>query len=250
MAIVQGMCQQTRLLCDEPLPQRPSGRRVLQAVLANTQNFYSRLENTGQAWSLKPDYSLQVSPGTTDFLLAVDESYGKPVQVLSTYLQNPSYIQRYIPFREFASMQFDWPYPVNLASWIWTDGSPCTAMRMAFFYRDDGTRWVRVLPMPQLTATYTITFASGDWVSTSAIDSSPVLSQFHALVETWSAESILPSCQWWGDEKMNQNHRKELAMSLKNDEVRYADEFDRYCRNLVVDQIGVRDSSLDTAGWF
>ena len=246
------MCAQVRLLCDEPLPQRPSSRRVLQSVVQNTQHFYNRLENTGQAWSLKQDYSLIVSGGTGDYLLAVDESYGKPIQVLSTYPSNPSYIQRYINFREFNSMNFDWPYPVNLASWVMNDGSNCTAMRMAFYYRDDGSRWVRILPQPQLTAVYTITFASGDWASNAAITDSPVLSQFHALVETWAAESILASSGWWGDENANMAHRKELAVSLKNDEMRFTEEWDRYVRNLVHDQMGIRDSSMDGdsfAGW-
>lgn len=249
MASISDMAQATRLLCDEPSPQKPSARRVLQAVIQNTQNFYSRLENTGQAWSLKPDYSLNVSSNTGDYLLALDDSYGKPVQVLSTYPTNPSYIQRYIPFREFSSMNFDWPYPVNLASWIWSDGSPCTAMRMAFYYKDDGSRWVRVLPQPQLSAIYTITFASGDWASTTQLESSPVLSQFHSLIEIWSAQSVLPSCQWWGDEAMNRAHRNELALALKNDEMRLTPEFQHYCRNLVVDQIGTRDSSMDSVGW-
>lgn len=247
MATIQGMVQQTRLLCDEPLPQRPSGKRVLQAVLQNVQNLYSRLENTGQVWSLKPDYTLQVTGQTSDFLLAIDESYGKPIQVLTYYPQNPSYIQRYVEFREFQDMNFDWGFPVNISSWMYTDGSNCTAMRMAFYYGDDGSRYVRVLPQPQLSALYLITFASGDWASTAVIGSSPVLSQFHSLVEIWAAQSILPSCQWWGDEAANIKHRQEIFVALKNDEARISDEFDRYCRNLVDDHMGIRQSSFDGA---
>lgn len=245
MASLQGMATQTRLRCDEPLPQRPSGKRVLQAVLDSVQNLYNRLENTGQAWSLKPDYLLQVTGNQQDFLLALDDSYGKPIQVLTYYPTNPSYIQRYVEFREFQDMHFDWGYPVNVSSWMYTDGSNCTAMRMAFFYQDDGTRWVRVLPQPQLSAQYLITFASGNWADNAAIESSPVLSQFHSLVEIWAAQSILPSCQWWGDEKMNQEHRREIMVGLKNDEERLSDEFDRYCRNLVDDHMGTRKSSFD-----
>ena len=252
MPSIQDMCVSTRILCDEPRPQRPSAHRVLLAVMQATQSFFSQLENTGEAWSLKPDYSLNVSNNTGDFLLAVDESYGKPVQVLSTYPSNPSYIQRYIPFREFASMNFDWPYPVNLASWVMNDGSNCTAMRMAFYYRDDGSRWVRVLPQPQLAATYVITFSSGDWPANVGLEQSPVLSQFHGLIETWAAQSILPSCQWEDDQKYNMEHRKELAFALQNDRMRMEENFDRYCRNLVVDQMGIRDSSMDgdsLTGW-
>lgn len=254
MPSIAEICSETRLLLDEPRAQKPSGRRVLQAVISALQTFYSRLENTGQSWSLKPDYSLAVSSNTSDYLLAIDGTYGKPVQVLTTYLQNPSYIARYVELREFPSMNFDWPWPVNAASWVWNyDGSNCTASRMAFYYKDDGSRWVRVLPQPALTAIYLVTFASGDWANNAALEASPVLSQFHSLVETWAALSALPSTEWWDDVKLNMDHRKEIAASLKNDEGRIAEEFDRYCRNLVLDQIGTRQSSFDGnggLGWY
>ncbi len=245
MASIAQICADTRLLLDEPRPQQPSSRRILLAVVQALQSFYSQLENTGQAWSLKPDYSLVVSSNTADYLLAVDSSYGKPIQVLTAYPSNQSFIPRYVEFREFSAMNFDWPYPVNLAAWILNDGSNCTAMRMAFYYRDDGTRWVRVLPQPQLSATYTVTFASGDFAANINFETSPVLSQFHSLIELWAAESVLPSCQWSDDAKYNADHRRELALSLKNDEARIADEFQRYCRNLVIDQMASRISSLD-----
>jgi len=224
-------------------------RRVLLAVLQATQSFYSHLENTGQSWSLKPDYQLVVSSGASDYLLAIDNSYGKPIQVLSYYPQNPSHIQRQIQFVEFADMNFNWPYPVNLSSWVMTDGSNCTAMRMAFYKRDDGSSWVRVLPQPQLSALYLISFASSDWTSNAAIEDSPVLSQFHSLPETWAAMSILPSCQWWDDPKLNAAHRQELALSLQNDVGRTADDFQRYSRNLIQDHIGIRQSSFDGEIW-
>ncbi len=249
MPSIQDMALASRILADEPRPQRPSPHRVLMATVQAVQTFYSRLENTGQAWSLKPDYNLTVSTNTSDFLLAVDESYGKPLQVISTYPNNPSHITRYIDFREFSSMNFDWPFPVNMASWIMNDGSNCTAMRMAFYYRDDGSRWVRVLPRPQLQATYLITFASGDWAANIGIEASPIVSQFHGLVENWAAQSFLPSCQWEDDQKYNMEHRKELWIALKNDETRMSDDFDIYRRNLVVDQMGTRDSSMDGEGY-
>ncbi len=245
MPSITDMCVATRLLCDEPRPQRPSAHRVLMAITQKTQSLYNKLENTGQAWSLKDDYNLTVSTNTGDFLLAIDESYGKPLQVITSYPNNPSHIPRYIPFFEYSSMNFDWPFPVNMASWLLNDGSNCTAMRMAFYYKDDGSRWVRVLPRPQLQATYLITFASGDWASNIGIETSPVLSQFHPLVETWAAQSILPSCEWRDDDKYNERHQEKLFFALKNDESQLSDDFDIYRRNLVVDQMGIRDSSMD-----
>lgn len=247
MATLQEMCSVVRLLADDPLPQKPSLRRILLAVTQSTQSLYNRLANTGQAWSLKSDYTLVVSSNTSDYLLAIDDSYGKPIQVLSYYPSNQAYIQRPIDFVEFQDLNFQWSYPVNMANYIMNDGSNCTAMRMAFYYKDDGTRWVRILPQPQLTASYLITFASGNWVSSAAIEDSPVLSQFHPLVEYWATESILPSCQWMADQSYNMAHRKELAVALKNDENRITDEFERYCRSIVDDRMGERVSSFDGA---
>jgi hypothetical protein len=245
LSTLQIMAQAVRLRTDEPSPNRPSNRRILQAVTDSTQSLYNRLENTGQAWSLKQDYQLNVSSNAGDYLLAIDASYGKPIQVLTYYPQNPSYIQRYVDFTEFQDLNFNWPYPVNISSWMYTDGSNCTAMRMAFYYKDDGSRWVRVLPQPQLNAQYLITFASGDWVSSAGLEDSPVLSQFHMLAEIWAAESVLPSCQWMADQRYNMDHRREIALALKNDESRITDEFERYCRNLVDDRMGIRVSSFD-----
>jgi hypothetical protein len=222
-------------------------RRILLAVVQATQSLYNRLANTGAAWSIKPDYTLAVSGQTSDYLLAIDDSYGKPIQVLTSYFNNPSFVQRYVDFVELQDLNFNWPYPVNVSSWMYTDGSNCTAMRMAFYYRDDGTRWVRVLPQPSLPASYLITFASSDWISGASLETSPVLSQFHSLVEFWATESILPSCQWSADQRYNMDHRKELALALKNDEGRITDEFERYVRNLVDDHMSIRASAMDEA---
>lgn len=245
MSTLQGMAQAVRLRTDEPLPNRPSNRRILQAVTDATQSLYNRLENTGAAWSLKADYTLNVSANTSDYLLAIDDTYGKPIQVLTSYPTNQSYIQRFVDFVEFQDLNFNWGLPVNISSWMFTDGSNCTAQRMAFYYKDDGTRWVRVLPEPNLSAQYLITFASGDWMSSAGLDDSPVLTQFHMLPEIWAATSVLPSCQWGSDQRYNMDHRREIAAALKNDEMRVMDEFERYCRNLVDDRITERISSFD-----
>lgn len=254
MATLQQMSSDVRLLVDSPMPQRPSPRRVLLAVMQSTQSLYNRLQNTGQAWSLKSDYALATANGTSDYLLAVDDSYGKPIQVLTYWPANLSIPQRYVEFREFQDLNFDWNWPVNIANWMYTDGSPNTAMRMAFYYRDDGTRWVRVLPQPQLTGSYLITFANGDWASNAALEDSPVLTQFHSLIELWAAQSILPSCQWAADQNYNMAHRKEIAAALLNDQSRIEPEFTQYVRNTVDDHMGYRDCALDDyalpGGWY
>jgi len=252
VSTIQGMCSNVRVLTDSPLPQKPSLQRILMAVVQATQSFYSQLENTGTSWVIKPDYTLTVANGVSDYLLAIDNSFGKPVQVLTYYPQNPSYIQRYVEFRVFNDMNFDWPYPVNISAWMWTDGSNCTAMRMAFYTKDDGTNWVRVLPQPQLSASYLITFQGSDWTSNASLEDSPILSQFHSLIELWAAQSILPSCQWKDDDNYNMAHRKEIALALKNDEARITDDFRQYIRSTTMDHMSIRASSMDESygGWW
>jgi hypothetical protein len=249
---IQEMCTEARLLLDEPRPSKPPLRRLLLGVLQATADFYTQLELTGASWSVKPDYTLQVVGGQSDYQLSIDDSYGKPIQVLTYYPTNPSFIQRYVEFFVLNDLQFDWLLPQNIAAWTSVDGSNCTAARMAFYYKDDGSAWVRVLPQPQLSAQYLITFQSGAYASTIGLEQSPVLGQFHSLIETWAAQSVLPSCEWYDDFKENREKRRELAVSLKNDEARIADGFQRYIRSTITEHMTRRNDAFtdsDTSIW-
>jgi hypothetical protein len=144
---------------------------------------------------------------------------------------------------------YDWGLPVNIASWMYTDGSPNTAMRMSFYRKDDGQLWVNVLPMPNLSAQYQILMANGSWSDDAAITSSPLLNQYHELIEVLAAQSILPNCEWTQDPKEDRERRKEYAIALKNDQMRVEREFELYNRNIVEQQISSRESSLDGDWW-
>lgn len=245
MASIADISQNTRLRLNEPRSQKPSGRAVLQAVVTKTQDLFSQLGDTGAAWAID-ELQLQVVNGQQDYLLPVTSYFGKPLQVLTYYPQNTSTITRSINFTVLNDLNYDWNLPQNAASWFgnW-DGTPNTAVRMAF-YRKGGedNMWVRVLPTPALSATYTITYAIGSWVDDAGLDASPVLNQFHPLIEIQSALSLLPHAEWTDDKADNRERRKELRDSLLYDEAAVKDGFQRYIRGLtddhLVDRVGAR----------
>lgn len=246
MATLQEMAANCRIRLVDPLPQSPSLRHMFQMVKDSTQTAFNRLANTGKAWATN-EVQLNVSSGTEDYLIPVGVSFGKPLQVLTYYPQNPSTIERYVDFYDLTDLNFNWPFPQNLGSWIgnW-DGSPNTAMRMAFF-RVGGSDevWVRVKPIPQLSATYTITYSIGNWVNDAALADSPLLSQFHQLFEVWACQSALPHSSWWADERENRERRKELAVSLKNDEMRFLPDWEMHIHSIHLDHMDTRVGAFD-----
>lgn len=252
MATIANMASNTRLKMGEPRVQRPSGRAVLQAVVNKTQDLFNQLSDTGAAWSVD-EIQFSVVAGQQDYLLPVTSYFGKPLQVLTYYPQNTSTIVRSIDFTVLNDMNYDWPYPQNMANWIgYADGTPNTAQRMAFFRKGgEDAMWVRVLPTPGLFATYTITYAIGGWADDAGIDSSPVINQFHPLIEAQSALSLLPQCEWSDSEPDNRIRRKEFAESLSYDEKALQDGFERYIRSLTNDHMVARvGASSGTDGWY
>ena len=241
---LQQICGNVRIRTGNPIPQKPSLQQVFLAVISCAQSIYNRAENSGQNW-LTEEIVLQVTSNTQDFLITNVSPFAKPLQVLSYWPQNPSLPQRYIDFVMLADLQYDWGLPVNIASFMFTDGSPNTAQRMGFYYKNNGELWVRVLPMPNLSGTYQITFSSGAWADDAAITDSPILTQFHELIEVWAAQSVLPHCEWSGDAKENRERRKEYAQALKNDQARVEPEFEHYVSNLISEHLTSRQSSLD-----
>jgi hypothetical protein len=242
------MKQNCRNRLGDPKPGKPSDRRLFQAVAEQTQNFLNRISLTGQPWAVD-EYLLTVTPNTTDYLLSVDSGFGKPLQVLTYYPANLSIPQRYVDFFLISDLNYNWGLPVNVASWTYNDGSPCTAQRIAFFRKSDDSIWVRVLPMPQLSAQYQITFELGNWIDSAGLEQSTVLSQFHNLPEIWACQSVLPQCRWSDDVKADRDQRKDLAASLAADESRVRDTFETYIRSMTMDHLSTRNSSFDDSAW-
>lgn len=228
----------------DPKPGSPSDRRLFQAVAEQTQNFLNRISLTGQPWAVD-EYMLTVSPNTSDYLLAVGSNFGKPMQVLTYYPENPSYPQRSVDFAILSELNYNWGLPVNVASWTFNDGSPNTAQRIAFYRKSDDSIWIRVLPMPALSAQYAITFELGNWIDSAGLEQSTVLSQFHNLPEIWACQSVLSLCRWSGDIKADREQRRDLKESLVADESRVRDSFEVYIRSMNSEHMNHRFGSFD-----
>ncbi len=256
MATLADMASNTRLRLAEPRAQRPSGRAALQAVVGKTQDLFNQLADTGAAWSID-ETTLNVVNGQQDYLLPVTSYFGKPLQVLTYYPQNTSTVTRSIEFTVLNDMNYNWPYPQNLASWAgYIDGTPNTAVRMAFFRKGgEDNMYVRVLPTPALSAQYTITYSIGGWADDASLDSSPVLNQFHPLIEIQAALSLLPHTEWKDSDDYNLSMRKQLRVALLYDEAAAKDGFQRYIRSLTSDHLTTRvgaagDSGSAAGGWW
>lgn len=245
---LQSICQNVRIKLGEPSTQRPSLRQTFLAVSECAQSLYNKATQTGQNWATE-EITLQVIPSTQDYLITNLSAYAKPLQILSYYPQNLNIPVYYVSFTMLADLNYDWGLPVNVASWTFTNGSPNTAVRAAFYYKNNGELWVRILPMPNLSAQYLITASVGEWADSAAITDSPILNQFHEVIEVWAAQSLLPTSSWWEDEKENRERRKEYTVSLKNDQMRVEPDFLLYARSIVSDHLASRDSSLDDDGW-
>lgn len=250
MATLSDIAQSTRLRLGEPRAQKPSARAVLQAVVTKTQSKINQLGESGQPWAIDELY-LNVVANQSDYLLPVTPYFGKVLQVLTYYPQNLGIPQRYVEFTQINDMNYDWGLPLNVASYMFTDGSPNTAMRIGF-YRKGGEDniWCRVLPMPMLSAQYLVTYSVGNWADDAGLDASPVLNQFHHLIEVQSALSLLPNCEWFDDEKMNDSRRSNLSKSLAYDETELKDDWERYIRSLTSDHLTLRTGAGGMRNWW
>lgn len=246
---LQNIASNVRIRLGDPLAQRPSLRQTLRYVADAAQMLFNQANSSGKAWAVG-ECQLNVTSNTTDYVLPVGPEFGKPLSVLTLYQPSQSYIPRYVNFFEINDLYFDWGLPANLASYIYTyDGSPNTAARIAFYKKpNDPSQWVRVLPMPALSAQYLVTFSTGDWVDSVSLDNSPLLSQFSPLIEMNATEALLSLTSWYSekaDEKLNQDRRKEIIASMARMRQGYEDEFDRFIRSTTDPGLSIRNSSID-----
>lgn len=229
MADLSSMMERVRAVhLGEPRAQKPSTYQVLSKLAIQIQRYINRLSLSERSWAVA-EAALTVATGVEDYPIAAVD-FGRPIQVRTVWPANPSHIERDIDFFELGDINFDWPYPKNLGALLFApDGSPHTAQRMAFFRKSGVDQaYIRVQPIPQLTATYQILYQIGNYADSAALVTIPVLLQHHALIEVRTALSLLPIAEWTGDIKADSAMREQLAMQLKNDEVELARDFERY----------------------
>jgi hypothetical protein len=228
MSTLFQMGQNARVLLGGPRAQKPSDRQTLLATLKHAQNLYNRLSNSNKAWATEElDLTVQTDEG--DYLLAVSSSFGKPMLVTTTDSSNPSHIERAIEFYEAQNLNYNFMWPNNAAAGFadWY-GSPTTAMRIAFYRKAPTELYARIKPVPQATATYRILGSVGDWTSSAALTSAPVLTEHHHLIETRIALSLLPYAEWGDNPAENTQKRREIYQTLKDDESLFDEQLQEY----------------------
>lgn len=234
MSTIEQMMARVKLRLAEPLPQKPSDDQILLNLSTQIQSYINEANLSAKPW-VTGEYQLNVSAGVEDYAISTTD-FGKPLMVRTVYPQNPAHIERVIDFFELQDLNFDWNLPKNFGNTFYNvDGSPNTAFRMAFF-RKQGTDtvYVRVLPIPQLAATYQILYQIGAYGDSQGIGTIPILPQHHNLVELRAALSLLPIAEWSDDPAANKEKRGELALSLKNDSDRLEREFQTYIKTVTV----------------
>lgn len=231
MPSIRQMADNVRLRLGEPRSQRPSRRAVLQAVCTHVQSaIFNRLGATGKPWTIE-QVTLPVAANQGTYTLNVGTEFGRAVDVYTSDPGNPSHIERSIPFWNLQDLQFNWGYPENIASSFLTpDGSPNTADRIAFYRNSVGDISARILPMPQLAASYVVLFTVGNFIETASLDSSPLLSEAHMLPEVRAALSLLPQTEWCDDKAENRAMRKDFGITLEAQNQIFTADFENMIR--------------------
>lgn len=230
------MMANARTLMDDPSPQHPSDRHLLKIVLLHAQDLINKANNSGKAWATG-ETPLVVSRNVGDYQIAQPADFGKPLVVLTTDAANTAHWERPVDVYELQNLDFAYSGPADGAnlSRAFADGSTHSAAGVAFYRKqgDDGQVWARVRPVPQEAATYTIIYSVGNWADQAGLASSPVLREFHDLIEVRSALSALPSARWWDESseegrRANREKRQEVALARRYDDERITPNFERF----------------------
>lgn len=208
------MLDNIRIRCGQPRAQQPSDKLLLLLLSTEVQSYINEINLTERPWAVD-EAELDVSSGIEDYTVPLNSSFGRPIQVRTLYPDNPAHIERDVAFSDLGWINSDWDLPKNFGTGLSLDGSPNTAVRLAFYRRaGQDVVYVRTIPIPQQAARYQVLYQIGEYGSAVPFDETPLLPQHHALIELRTAISALPHCWWEDDRATNTDRRKELAMSF------------------------------------
>jgi hypothetical protein len=208
---------------------RPIDRQLFHALTRECQSFTNRLSNTSKAWDTG-EWDLRVTANAGEYEVG-DSRFGKPLSVTTADPGDPGHYETPVDFFEVQNLSFDWNLPNDFDASANVGGSNHSALRMAFFRKDNQWR-VRVRPVPQASALYRVLFSVGPWADDADMATVPGLAEHHGLIEERTALRLLPYCRWWDEEKENRERRKELAVSIRLSEQRHTAELDEYVESM------------------
>lgn len=253
MATLFEQCSNVRRSLGDPLANNPSLAQTWQAIIRQAQSFYNQLNNTSAAWATG-ETQITVQAGQDKYLVSAP-NWGKCMLVSTADPGNPGHWERWVPFYEPQNLLLAYDGPRDGANWFqgWIDGSNHTALGIAF-QRENGGIYAKIRPVPQASAIYKILYSIGDWASSAALGSIPVLPEHHQLIEIKAALSLLPLTEWWSVDPMADNaeqvfeatrrRREQLERALIRDAAQFQFDFDNYKRSQVSAKVTFKRPSL------
>lgn len=200
-----------------PRAQTPSNDQLLLQICSQIRTLLRAKQNVSNPWNFGETF-VDITPGEDTYQIT-DAAFGTPL-VVTTVPENTNQIVRIVPFYCPQNLDYSWGYSQNSAvfqpSW---DGSNCNASRCAIFW-ENNLPFIRFLPTPELSpAQYKIQYLqNANAVGIASLNSSPLMDQDCDLVEIRSAKSLLALTEWDSDDKRNAEKRKDLMVTLSNDE--------------------------------
>lgn len=206
----------TRSLLDDPYPQSPSLHRLVQQELSGEQDICNQLNNTGKAWSTAT-VDLVLSPNQDTYEINAS-NFGKPLYVVKA--TNNIYVPYIsVPFDDITDLNYGqvWGGYNNIYGGLYTENS--TPERMAFYRNGiiDATKMVKIQPMPQYSATYTISYLIGHIGTDDPLSSAFALPEHATLLQLRNAMALALGgyCQWYEDYVRNEQKAKMLVEGFK-----------------------------------
>jgi hypothetical protein len=214
-----------------PRAQTPNEDLLLRSVCTQIRILLKAKQNVSSPWNFAETF-VEITPGEDTYQIT-NANFGTPL-VVTTVPENDNQVIRIVPFYCPQNLNYSWGYPVNAGSFgaLSYDGSNANAARCAFFWQGSAA-FIRFNPIPQLSpATYKIGYlCNANGVSTDALTASPLQDQDVDLCEVRAAQSVLALAQWESastkeGRAVNAERRKDLFVTLANDERLLREQFD------------------------
>lgn len=226
-----------RELLDFPKAQRPTPHQIVSELIRCEQFMTTQLNLSGRPWT---DNSTTVTSvaGQAEYTLDLP-AFGKPFVAYRALADN---VVAQIPFTdwpgELADQSYDFQViPTSSGLTMLTDQGE----KLAFLRKADGTRKVRIMPIPEVAGrVYTIHYATGrqEW-SDFELSDVPVLPELTDYRTTRTALALVARSEWDGlDADGNRRRRDELAKMLAAQAVEQTGLFERFIRSIQTETVG------------
>lgn len=240
-----------RLRLGDPRSNRPGDFQLLNAICTQIRTVKRHQRNTSNPWSFE-DCLIDITPNEVVYRINQND-FGTPLAVLSWAPQLTSWIPRLIPFVQPQNMAFEWGLPNSgAAAYYPGDGSNCTVMRCAFYWRSN-VPYIEILPVPLLQCQLKVRYlTSANGVNDSALTETLVSNEDADLCEVRAALSLLATTEWNSPDgngrSYNAERRKDLSATLQGEEAELRRQFEAAQLITTGPRMTHRPSVADTSG--